>query len=267
MNIKNIATLAVLALVLIGCSKENSALEEFKKSSAAQEVNQCVGANGSVAWDIFQPTDNKNPEVRVIQATLTKGANKLEMQWLYNLTTKISELAFAGKPGEKTSRLMMGMELGIFCMQSSSAPLENNNSSQSKARDGEECIKEIIDSKVVVLGKLNAYLDNFPQLDKAQKTYIQKLQDENKALIASNPKSFKYGYDYSLEEIKGVLVSEKGRDVRLPSKTYNEAFEDIKWLISAVSKKDESVSGYRSAVASKNNKKIDEFLESCKQGD
>ncbi len=256
-----------VSLILSGCSKENSALEEFKKSSVAKEVNQCVGANGSVAWEIFQPTDNKNPEVRVIQATLTKGINKFEMQWLYNLNTKISELAFAGKPGEKTSRLMMGMELGIFCMQSSLVPLKNNDSSQSKAQNEEACINEIIDSKVVVLGKLKAYLDNFAQFDKDQKTYLQKLQDENKALIASNPKSFKYGYEDSIGEIKGSSIIQGGRNVQLPEMTYNEALENVKSLSGLVSLKDKSVADYRSAVADQNYKKIDTFLESCKQGD
>ena len=122
-------------LLLSGCSKENSALEDFKKSSAAKEISQCVGANGSVDWKIFQPTNNQNTEVRVIEATLTKGSNKFEMQWLYNLSTKVSELAYAGKQGEKTSQIMMGLQLGLFCMQKSSLSEFNEILPQAKSLD------------------------------------------------------------------------------------------------------------------------------------
>ena len=139
MKIINLCTILFLSLILIlsGCSKESSALEEFKKSSVAQEINQCVGVNGSVAWKMFQPLDNNNPDVRVIEALLTKGSNNFEMQWLYNLNSKISELAFAGKSGEKTNRLMMGMQLGIFCMQKFSDNKINKVDNEPKSDMGD----------------------------------------------------------------------------------------------------------------------------------
>jgi hypothetical protein len=134
---KLLSILARIAFVLLlsGCSKENSALEDFKNSAAAKEISQCVGANGSVEWKIFQPTNNQNTEVRVIEATLTKGSNKFEMQWLYNLSTKVSELAYAGKQGEKTSQIMMGLQLGLFCMQKSSFSEFNDILPQAKSVD------------------------------------------------------------------------------------------------------------------------------------
>ena len=118
MKLKFVGTLLAIfsTFLLVGCGKDHSALEEFKRSTAAQEVNQCVGANGSVEWSIFQPVDNKNPDVRVIQAVLAKSDEKYQIQWFYNLSTKVSELAFAGKPGEKTSPLRMGLDLGVFCL-------------------------------------------------------------------------------------------------------------------------------------------------------
>ena len=118
MKLKFIGALFLIfsTLLLIGCGRDHAALEEFKNSTAAQEVNKCVGANGSVEWSIFQPVGNKNSDVRVIQAVLAKSDEKYQIQWFYNLNTKVSELAFAGKPGEKTSPLRMGLDLAVFCL-------------------------------------------------------------------------------------------------------------------------------------------------------
>lgn len=113
---KKIIGPAVLALFLLGCGKEKSALDEFKKSKAGQEVAQCVGAYGSVDWQIYKSPTISNPDIRVIEATLKKGADTIEVQWAYNLSTGISELVFAGKPGEKTSRFKMVLDMATFCM-------------------------------------------------------------------------------------------------------------------------------------------------------
>ena len=61
---------SLILLVLIGCRNENASLEDFKKSPAAQEVRQCVGANGSIEWKIFTSSNYNNPDVRIIEAKL-----------------------------------------------------------------------------------------------------------------------------------------------------------------------------------------------------
>ena len=100
-------------------SSDAQVLNEFRESTPfAKEVGQCVGATGNVEWRVVQPPGNKNPKLKVIEATLTKGEDRLNIQWFYNLETKISEMAYAGKPGEATNRLFMVMNIGLFCVQS-----------------------------------------------------------------------------------------------------------------------------------------------------
>jgi hypothetical protein len=106
-------------ILLSGCTREEMALKEFKTSQAGSEMAKCVGATGDMEWKIFTSSDQKNPNVRVIEANLTKGNGKqktLTIQWLYNLETKISELVYASKDGKKTNRLSMGLEVASFCM-------------------------------------------------------------------------------------------------------------------------------------------------------
>jgi len=117
------AFFVAVILALAGCSKEDSALHDFKNSSAGQEVSKCVGANGSINWKIFKPTSFSNPDVRVINADLEKGGNTFQLQWIYNLNTKISEVSFLGKPGEKsTNRAFSVSDFGFFCLSSSKGP-------------------------------------------------------------------------------------------------------------------------------------------------
>ena|GEM_PF-1794677 len=100
-------------------SSDAQVLNEFRESTPfAKEVGQCVGATGNVEWRVFQPPGNKNPKLKVIEATLTKGEDRLNIQWFYNLETKVSEMAYAVKPGEATNRLFMVMNIGLFCVQS-----------------------------------------------------------------------------------------------------------------------------------------------------
>lgn len=117
-EMKKLIFIALFTFLLGGCGQEKSALDEFKKSKAGEEVAQCVGAYGSIDWQIFKSEKVSNPDVRVIEATLKKGSNVLVIQWAYNLKTKISELTFAGKPDEKVSKFMMGLNLATFCMTS-----------------------------------------------------------------------------------------------------------------------------------------------------
>ena len=111
------AFFVAVILALAGCSKEDSALHDFKNSSAGQEVSKCVGANGSINWKIFKSTSFSNPDVRVINADLEKGGNTFQLQWIYNLNTKISEVSFLGKPGEKsTNRAFSVSDFGFFVL-------------------------------------------------------------------------------------------------------------------------------------------------------
>lgn len=146
-------------VMLASCSGENAALEDFKKTSSAAEVNQCIGVSGSVNWQIFKPSDFENNDIRVIQATLIKGNETFEMQWLYNLNSKISELQFAGKPGEKVNRLMMGLGLGMFCLKS---PENNKNTTQvNKSNANEFEFKSKSDSNEFSGAKLNSKVKDF----------------------------------------------------------------------------------------------------------
>jgi hypothetical protein len=114
--------LACLATLLsfAGCAKDDvvqdTVLNEFEKSQAAKVASQCVGDEGSVNWKILKTDDDKKPDLKVIQATLAKKGKELEVRWLYNTSTKESELEYAGKPGGKTSNLQTGLDLGLFCM-------------------------------------------------------------------------------------------------------------------------------------------------------
>jgi len=105
--------------LMTGCSRENSALNDFKKSQEGTEMAKCAGAAGGVEWKIFSNPNQKNSNVRVIEADITKGNGQqktLTIQWLYNLETKVSELAYASTDGKQTSRLMMNLEVASFCM-------------------------------------------------------------------------------------------------------------------------------------------------------
>lgn len=119
-RLKTILLFVLFSIFLTSCGGENRALDEFKQSQTAKQLNECVGASGSIDWTISRMEKPPNPDVRVIQAILTKGGSQFKVQWFYNLTTKVSDLAFIGKPGEKTGRLEGGLDLGLFCVQSGS---------------------------------------------------------------------------------------------------------------------------------------------------
>lgn len=119
--------LALAILFLVGCGKEKTALDEFKKSKAGEEVSECVGAYGRVDWQIFKSERVSNPDVRVIQATLKKGDSAFEIQWAYNLNTKISELMYAGRPGEKTSMFLMALDLASFCLMTGANEMKKDS--------------------------------------------------------------------------------------------------------------------------------------------
>lgn len=78
---------------------DSQALEDFKKSRAAQAVDECVGVTGDVKWEIFSEAHPANASVRVIQANLQKeNGDKLMVQWRYNLDTKVTEVAYIADP-------------------------------------------------------------------------------------------------------------------------------------------------------------------------
>jgi hypothetical protein len=61
-------------------TKEQQALENFKNSKIGQEINQCAGVKGVVEWDIFKEPDSDNPNIRVIQASISKNKKHIDVQ-------------------------------------------------------------------------------------------------------------------------------------------------------------------------------------------
>lgn len=101
--------------ILMFFDRDQQALKEFEKSTEGQELFTCVGVNGSIKWSIFKP-DNTKPNVRVIEAKLSKHQEKFEIQYLYNLETKVKEIAFMSKDGKPQSKFLGALEFGTFCM-------------------------------------------------------------------------------------------------------------------------------------------------------
>lgn len=94
---------------------DHKALADFKNSVDGQSLYKCVGANGGIEWEIFK-SDNTGVDVRVIQAHLSKGSEKFEIQFFYNLETKVAEVAFMSKDGEPKSKFKGALEFTSFCM-------------------------------------------------------------------------------------------------------------------------------------------------------
>jgi hypothetical protein len=95
--------------------KDQQALEEFKQSTEGQALFACVGANGLINWRIFK-SDTTEQNVRVIEAKLSKRQEKFEIQYLYNLETKVKEIAFMSKDGKPQSKFLGALEFGTFCI-------------------------------------------------------------------------------------------------------------------------------------------------------
>jgi len=110
-----------LSVGLVGCSKENTALEKFKSSIEGQYLSQCVGSAGTIAWKIFTPTEQANKGVRVVEAKLQKNEKFFTVQYLYNIETDISEINFVSNDG-KPKNLSIGIrEIAVFCINCNSA--------------------------------------------------------------------------------------------------------------------------------------------------
>jgi len=120
--------ISVLVLFVSACSQEQSALNEFKKSNEAAEMNKCVGARGNIEWSIFKTESTSNPDVRIIQAEMTKGDEKFTRQWFYNIKTNVSEFAYAGKSDKQNNLLITALDFSLFCMRSGIQDKEQSNS-------------------------------------------------------------------------------------------------------------------------------------------
>ena len=123
--------ISVLVLFVSACSQEQSALNEFKKSNEAAEMNKCVGARGNIEWSIFKTESTSNPDVRIIQAEMTKGDEKFTRQWFYNIKTNVSEFAYAGKSDKQNNLLITALDFSLFCMRSGIQDKEQSNSNQT----------------------------------------------------------------------------------------------------------------------------------------
>ncbi len=97
--------------------KDQQALKEFQQSTEGQVLYNCVGANGSINWEIFK-SDKTEPNVRVIEAKLSKRQKKFKIQYFYNLETKVKEIAFMSKDGKSKSKFLGALEFSTFCMWS-----------------------------------------------------------------------------------------------------------------------------------------------------
>jgi TonB family protein len=123
--------ISVFVLFLSACSQEQSALSEFKNSNEAAEMNKCVGARGNIDWSIFKTESTSNPDVRIIQAEMTKGDEKFTRQWIYNIKTNVSEFAYAGKTDKQSNLLITALDFSLFCMRSGVKDKEQSNSNQT----------------------------------------------------------------------------------------------------------------------------------------
>lgn len=133
-----------VSFVISACSNEQLALKEFKKSNEVAEITKCLGANGNIAWSIFKTDRTSNPDVRVIEAKMSKGDEKFTMQWYYNINTNIAEFAYAGKNGEQTSRIRALLDFSSFCM---SGGIESKNKDQAKPNNGASRADSILESE------------------------------------------------------------------------------------------------------------------------
>jgi len=130
--------ISVLVLFVSACSQEQSALNEFKKSNEAAEMNKCVGARGNIEWSIFKTESTSNPDVRIIQAEMTKGDEKFTRQWFYNIKTNVSEFAYAGKSDKQNNLLITALDFSLFCMRSGIQDKENPLSSKDDKNKNEQ---------------------------------------------------------------------------------------------------------------------------------
>lgn len=139
-------------------------------------------------------------------------------------------------------------------------------------KSGEICVQEIDRSKVIVLGKIQAYFDKFPELPSSQRTKITQLLDANASQIESSKlpsskRSFLYGYEDELDLIDGASYSLKGVPGREAPLTIEQAAINLKSLISLVTQKDEAIKKYRQDSSNGNSKAVANFLKECKDED
>jgi hypothetical protein len=95
-------------------SEEDRALSHFKKSTKG-EFDQCVGATGSIDYQIFIPSGDKYPpQVRVIELNMLKNNKKAKVQYLINIDTRVFDQmpTYVEIDGEAKSVF----SLGLFCM-------------------------------------------------------------------------------------------------------------------------------------------------------
>jgi hypothetical protein len=94
---------------------EQNALEDFKQSTEAQYINNCVGANGEVNWSIFS-SEKAEKNVRVVEAQLSKKDKKFTIQYLYNLDTKVKEVSYMSNDDKPKSKFEGALEFSSFCL-------------------------------------------------------------------------------------------------------------------------------------------------------
>lgn len=111
-----IAGAVSLGLYLLKGGNGDEALDEFKKTASGVEMYNCVGVAGTIDWSAYSSKEYAD-NVRVIEAKMKKGDKSFEVQYLYNVDTKVIELLYLSDNGKPTSKLEGSLQLAAFCPQ------------------------------------------------------------------------------------------------------------------------------------------------------
>ena len=109
-----IVVVVIVLLIRIFGGKGDAALDEFKKTAAGVDMYNCVGAAGVIDWSSYSSKEYAD-NIRVIGAKMKKGDKSFEVQYLYNVDTKVFELLYLSDNGKPTSKLEGSLQLAAFC--------------------------------------------------------------------------------------------------------------------------------------------------------
>ena len=120
----------ILSVTMVGLAcnihsiKDKYLLYKFKNGTEAQKIEQCLGDEGTVDYQIFDSINVKNKKSKkIIEAHLQNGKfgkdfKEFVIQYSVNKNTDKFTLAFAGDPGEKNQLFIFShLYFQLFCLQ------------------------------------------------------------------------------------------------------------------------------------------------------